>query len=345
MKKFATKTQLLVATFIALLISIQHPIIGIAQSTSGQPSEPIVAVDGAPISNGALNLLLKSKLKIDQPNSAPLEVRRAAVGTLLNQHLALSELRKQGGEKLQSMIDRSWDNFINGLAGNGESTQSLCRRFGCSEGDLRDNIAWETSWREYLRSKMTDANLARFYAGNIESYAPTSWDLSHLFVAIDPKDSQSSSKAVKIVQNAYSELSKVQDSPSLLADRFSQMAIEFSDGSTASQGGKIGWVSESGDLPENVMQAVRRTSSGKVTYPVRSSLGMHLVLVHDQQTKPVAFEELRDRTRLRRDAANFLFENLVGAGKKEARISWFQSGLKPDTRSSADPSVTDAASE
>ena len=111
---------------------------------------------------------------------------------------------------------------------------------------------------------------------------------------------------------------------------FATAAREHSDGGSADEGGKIGWVEGNGDLPSTVMKSVREAKIGEVTPPIRSPLGLHLILVHQFQRNDVAFEDLTDHAQLRRDAADALFEILL-KGQKDAKISWYVDALKPPT--------------
>ncbi|MEL6105879.1 MAG: hypothetical protein AAFU85_07580, partial [Planctomycetota bacterium] len=72
---------------------------------------------------------------------------------------------------------------------------------------------------------------------------------------------------------------------------------------------------------------IRKTEENSVTRPVVTSIGVHLVLVHKRSSKDVAFEELADRSELRRDAANKLFTALTGA--QTSKVTWLIESLRP----------------
>ncbi len=163
-----------------------------------------------------------------------------------------------------------------------------------------------------MKSRLTDKVLQSFYARNRDKYAGGRWEVSQIFLKMDPKDDTSVGIAELRMNDIVSELRDA----SSIETAFAAAAREHSDAGTSNDGGKIGWVEGNGDLPSAVMKSVREAKIGKVTGPIRSPLGLHLILVHQFQRKDVAFEELTDHALLRRDAADALFEILLKAAKR-----------------------------
>jgi parvulin-like peptidyl-prolyl isomerase len=109
---------------------------------------------------------------------------------------------------------------------------------------------------------------------------------------------------------------------------FAQAARQHSEDSSAANGGRVGWVEKDGDLPSSVMSAVRAMETQTSSDVIRSPNGLHVVWVHDRQTSDLEFEDLVDQARLRRDASDALFHQLVRQ-QKDAKISWYIPALKP----------------
>ena len=109
------------------------------------------------------------------------------------------------------------------------------------------------------------------------------------------------------------------DSP---ANAFAEAAEQHSESASATDGGRVGWVSGEGDLPPEVIEAVRQTAVCKVSDPVQSKLGLHLILVHAIEAGTQTFNTLTDQAALRRDAADALFNALVDS-QSSAKVKWF----------------------
>ncbi|MDM4018053.1 peptidylprolyl isomerase [Roseiconus lacunae] len=299
-----------------------------------RPEDAILSIDGKPLLVGDLNLMLRSKLNLKRLDQVPMNVKQAATEQLRRQRLAMRAMLEQGGEAIRQRIDRDWTLFLDSLGQRGVAIEQICEQYACTETALRSNRAWEVCWREYLRSKLTEANLARFYKSNEAAYAPTAWRVSHLFLPIESGDIESERAAKQRLANIRGQLSETESDSDQQARLFADLCKQFSKGATADAGGEIGWVASSGDLPDAVMRAVARTEPEGVTYPVRTDLGFHLILVHERERKSVPFEQIADRTVLKRDAVNRLFETLVKSQSDSVTVVWYQEAFRmPEMRS------------
>lgn len=290
------------------------------------PSDPIASIDGDPILLGELNYLLASRLRIDDPAKVRIEVQRASSALLVRQHLAMKSLLDQGGEGLQLILDRQWSSFVSEIERKGSSIDRYSKQQRSNQRSVRRSRDWDTAWRSYLKSMMTDSNLRRFYEMNSDHYAATKWKLSHLFIPVEPNQANGEEIAEQRIRQIVAQIESTPDSQR--ETRFAELAMSESDGATAKEGGRIGWVSETGDLPESVMKAIRATADGGVTDAVRSPLGFHLAFVHEKISTDVPFGKVADQSKLRRDAADKLFETLV-AKQKDAKVIWYITALRP----------------
>src|SRR5204863_1189311 len=99
---------------------------------------------------------------------------------------------------------------------------------------------------------------------------------------------------------------------------FAEMARQFSQSATASNGGVLGWVSP-GDLPPEIATAVKDLQTDTVAGPVRSEGGCHILKLLDQRQVATSGGESRDdiSKRLMRDR----LDNLARGYLRELRRS------------------------
>lgn len=308
----------------ALSLSLLARGVPVAAEDKFEPSDPIAAINGDPILLGELNLILSERFKTRDLESLPLDVQRATAAVLVNRHLAMRTLVAQGGELLQGMIRREVDAFAAEAKRRGNSLEQQAKARMADERSLTADLAWRVAWGQYLRSKLTDQNLRRFYDSRKEVYGGNRYEVSQIFVKVDMKDSLSAQAAEA---NLAELVEQIRGSDSIEAT-FADAAREHSESPTADQGGRVGVVEKEGDLPGPVMQAVRATPVGQVSDPVRSHLGLHLIYVHRMEAGNRSFDQLADQTQLRRDAADALFEGLVAA-QRDAKVVWFIATLRP----------------
>lgn len=277
---------------------------------------------------GELNYVFSSKFKLKDLSRVNAPARQAAAASLVRQHLAMQSLRAQGGASLESILDQHWQTFVSELDRQGIRLDDYCRRYQTTEKAVRASRDWETAWQMYLKSRLTDANLERFYEAHHQKYAARKWNVSHLFLPIDEDQPSAASLAEDRLDRILGELTPLAQSPNELAEKFAELAKSESDGATSEQGGRIGWVDSSGDLPPAVVAQVRATPVGALSEPVKTPQGIHLILVHDASSTRVPFSQLTDASQLQRDAANALFEALIER-QSDARVSWYIQSLKP----------------
>lgn len=288
------------------------------------PDDPFAAIDGEPIFLGELNLILTERLRVRDMDRVSLDVKRATAALLVRRHLAMKSLQQQGGRSLAAIVDRRIETFAREAARRGSSLAEQAKSRLADETSLKADIRWRTAWGEYLKSQLNETNLRRFFGREHARYAGGRWRVSQIFVDMDSSDGAS----VEVAAMRMKELADQVRASGSVAIAFAEAARQHSDAGSASDGGMIGWVEKEGDLPASVMNAVRETAPGKVSEPVDSPLGMHLVFVHESEAGKLTFDELSDQGQLRRDAADALFDALVRR-QSDAKIVWFIGALKP----------------
>lgn len=289
-----------------------------------EAGDPFAAIDGEPIYMGELNLILTERLKVRDLDNLGIEVQQATAALLVRRHLAMKSLQQHGGDALNAIIRRQIESYAAEARRRGSSLEQQAKKRMSDENSLTADIAWRTAWSQYLRSRLNEANLRRFFERQRDRYEGNRWEVSQIFIKLDMRDADS----VKATEASMAELSGQLMSSDSVAQAFAEAARQHSDSGTASQGGMVGWVEKNGDLPGSVMAAVRTTQVGTISEPVRSPLGVHLVYVHRFEPGNLAFDDLTDQAQLRRDAADALFDALV-AQQRSAKVTWFVAALRP----------------
>lgn len=283
------------------------------------PEDPIAAVDGSPVLLGELNLLLRQQFPTRSLDQLPVQVQQAAAFVLVRRHLAMESLLQMGGGAIRSQVDRRWDAYQAELQRTGRTVNEAAQRLSANASSMQSNQAWQTAWGQYLKSRLTEANLKKFFERNRADYGGREYSISQLVLSVDRADSQSRTVMTDEAQSIYRELASGDQSES----EFAELFLDYGKDQPPKT-----WVSVAGDLPVSVLAVVRSQAQTGLRPPVSSPLGIHLVYVHEVREKDVTFEGLTDRSALRRDATNWLFESLV-AKQAEAKVQWFIPELKP----------------
>ena len=116
---------------------------------------------------------------------------------------------------------------------------------------------------------VTQKEVDDFLKKSIGGDNDTEYQLSHILIAIpEAATPEVVDKAKEKVMTLYNEIKAGKD--------FKQMAIAYSDGQQALQGGDLGWRKKD-YLPTLFLDVVTTMKTGDVSQPVRSSSGFHLL--------------------------------------------------------------------
>lgn len=288
------------------------------------PDEIIASVDGNPVYVGELNLILAERFPNQPIDSIDLELKRATSHVLAQRRLALRALRRAGGAALSQMVQNEIDAFLSEVKRRGSSLKQQASARSSDSASLLVDISWRVAWGAYLKSKLTESNLRRFFTANANAYDGTQYRVSQIFmrpVSTSPLDIL---ETVKTLSSFASEIQTSEDREVT----FVELAKQHSQSSTAESGGQLGWIDSEGDLPAGLVRAVREVPVGSVSSPIRSPIGVHLLFVHEIKKGKITYDELIDMSLLRRDAANAMFQTLVDS-ESETPVVWHLDLLKP----------------
>ena len=141
------------------------------------PSDPIAAIDGEPIFLGELNLILTERLKARDLDRVGIQVQQATAALLVRRHLALASLKQEGGDALQAIVDRQIESFASEAKRRGSSLEQHARARLADQKSLEADIAWRASWGQYLKSRLNETNLRRFFERERATYAGGRWEV------------------------------------------------------------------------------------------------------------------------------------------------------------------------
>lgn len=333
----ATKVALSAFMLMSCLFGM-GPTICLAENEPHRADEPFASIDGEPIFLGELNLVLAERLGVRDGKNATIAVRQAAAAILVRRHLAMKTLRTKAGAELDAIIRKESDRFSAELRRRGSSLSKYAEARSADEPSVLSDLAWQTAWRQYLKSRLSDENLRKFYSQRSHGYDDSRWNVSHLFVPapetntvtipVTKNGSEDNSESQPAISQRVKKLaSELRDSPSK-EESFVTAAREHSQAGSAAEGGKLGWVGNDGDLPNAVMKALRSSKTGEVIGPIQSPIGFHLLLVHDYEQGKKSFDELADHSQLRRDAADTLFDSLISENKNP-KLVWHLEQFQP----------------
>lgn len=139
---------------------------------------------------------------------------------------------------------------------------------------IKADIAWQRLVQGRLAPRVTvsDEEIDAAYLQAMEASKQTQYLLSEIFLAVDVPSAEE-----QVKQNAQSIIAQLRQ-----GSNFPALARQFSQSSTASSGGDLGWMII-GDLPAGVSDAVRNLSPGTVSEPIRAAGGYYLMALRQKR--------------------------------------------------------------
>ncbi|WP_162914876.1 peptidylprolyl isomerase [Desertibaculum subflavum] len=156
--------------------------------------------------------------------------------------------------------------------------EEVVTRQGASIQALNQQLRAEIAWSKVIRRRVlpsiviTDEEVDLAIQQLKRDVGGTESLLAEILLLVDNPDQEEEARrnAVNIIEQLRSGAA------------FPAMARQFSNGSTATAGGDLGWV-RAGTLPEEVERVVAKLSPGQISEPIRSTTGFHIVLVRERR--------------------------------------------------------------
>ncbi len=236
------------------------------------------------VRNQVLHQLIEERLMLQEARSPrPVEFAKGKVGTPNPIAVSDSEVEEMVTQAKARFSDP--EEFEQALQEQGVTLESLKERF-------RTEITLQKLINREIRSKVmvSPAEVTAYYESHRGEFeAPPAVQVA--MILIKPKDPSDASRAQAKAKDLRQQLEQGAD--------FYDLAMRYSDGPNAAQGGRMGFLEKGKSLKE-IDQTLFTLKVGEISPVIKTSLGFHLFRV--EAIRPVhqaALEEVQDRIRLR----------------------------------------------
>ena len=244
----------------------------------------------------------------------PETLYRQALEIMVSDSILLQEANNRGIKITDGQLNQAMKNIAR------ENSLSLVE----FRRALIDNGLDYEEYRKSLRKDLMINTLRRQYAARSSTVTQTEIDdfmrrtgtdgveyeykLAHILIALpDAASPAQVNTAFEIANSIKKRLSQ--------GEQFAQLANELSSGSTALQGGDLGWRKKA-EVPSLFSSAVLEMEPGEFAGPIRSASGFHIVSVSDRRNvQQVLTEQTRSRHILMRS------NDLISEEDAKSRLS------------------------
>jgi len=234
------------------------------------------------------------------------EAKKAGMGIVIKDEEVMDVIRDMMAKKKSNMED-----FKKNLAREGTSLESLKK-------DIRSQMMRIRLLRREIKSKVivSDEEIGEYYNKNRQDYeGKEAVRLRQIFLAI-PAKADKKTKA-KIKEEAQQLRKRV-----LAGEPFELLAVKYSQGPGAAQGGDIGFI-EKGTIIAAVESVAFNLPMEQVSEVIESGIGFHIIKVVDKKgagLKPIAAVREEIKTKIEDEKLEKKYEEWITSIRKKSFI-------------------------
>ena len=257
--------------------------------------ENAAIVNGTPISYGDFERQEKQmqiQMQMEQAGKSPAEIRSETLERMIDAELLYQQSVKEGLKVNDNEIKEYMDSFQKSFNDQKQYEQWLAS-INLTHEKLKMQVTKQQSVFEIINKKIkshvkvTDAEAQNFYKENLQYFSsPEEIKVSHILIKVE-KDADAKQK--ETARKKLVEIKKKIDA----GEKFEELAKTYSQCTSASKGGDLGYFTKSGmDSPfEKVAFALK---PNQVSDIVETQFGYHLIKLIDRKpAETSAFDEVK----------------------------------------------------
>jgi len=283
--------------FSGLFVSLVCLISSVALAVPQKVDSIIAVINDGIITNHELDVRIRDfkRQMSDSGVALPDEtiLRRQVLERMIVDEVQLQLARSQGIH----IDDLGLNRVLESMARNNKTTldemRNILQQQGVSYELFREQTRRDLMIRElqkrmvFERIQISDQEINQFIEQQGQNGSNEKYHLAHILIATpenaSPEDIRTAfSQAEKALAHLQS------------GETFREVALNFSQGRQALEGGDLGWRSAN-ELPPLFIDAAKNLNKGEVSSPLRSASGFHIIQLIDKQNAKVVVEQTHAR--------------------------------------------------
>lgn len=270
-------------------------------------------VDGVPVYREQVDRELAAVLKgrTVEPQSRQ-ELLAKTLQQLIDRELILGWLKSEGQAASDQDIDLSIQRLKRELTQHGQNWDEYLRSRGIDDEELRRLKRWQLSWSRFLRTRVTDQNLPKYFDQHRREFDGTRLRVAHILWKVDSTVEKDS------LEKRLAQARAVRDEIASGRLVFADAARKYSEAPSAAAGGEIGFISRRAPMPETFSRAAFALGVGEVSEPIQTASGVQLICCLEVEQGKKTWSEARPE--LEEAVAIYLFGWAADRRRKVASI-------------------------
>ncbi len=259
------------------------------------PNTVVATVNGQTISLGEVDAAIKARGPVPVEISAETRKRLQfdVVCMLIDGRLWDEYLRKNGPKIDKAEIDKRVSDLEAEVKKHNKTMADYYKDSGQTEASLRDGILAALQWEEIAKSKISDAEVRRYYDENKDYFDEVIVHASHIVLKLAKNAPEADKKA------ARDKLLAIRANLVAGTIKFDEAAKKYSEDQTAKDGGDLGMFPRKMVMAESIAKVAFALKVGDISDVVETEFGLHLIKVTERTggEKPSEFEKIKDAVR------------------------------------------------
>lgn len=279
------------------------------------PNKVVATVNGEKILRKDLDKIL-DRFKNHVNPAALVSLEQQITEQLVAQSLLRQFVREKNltvsDEVVEKEIAKMRENIKNNPATKDKTLEQFLEFQGSNIDELKTAIRMSAAIENCVSQGIDDKKTEEYFIKNISNFNGETVTASHILV--DTKGMKTQEELDKAKAKAESIKKELDEG----AD-FAELAKKYSDCPTGKTGGSLGSFPRHGVMVEAFADAAFAIEVGKVSDPVKTEFGYHLIKVTDHATpKDVSFSEVKDK--VRNELVGIEMSNLVRELREKAKV-------------------------
>ncbi len=282
---------------------------------TGTAPKPAAVVNGEPIPAAEVEAVLK----LQGPSPTPLseaqkkEMRQEVLSLLIDDLLMQQFLRRHGPQADPAEVNKRLAELESSLKTQGKTMAGFCKETNQTEAQVRANMVHMLQWAGYVRQRVTDEAVKKYYEENKEFFDKVTVRASHIVLRV-PTTADDSERRV-----ARDRLLALRQEIAAGKLDFAEAARKHSQCPSAPNGGDIGLFPRKFVVEEPFAKAAFAMKVGDLSDIVQTDYGLHLIKVTERTAgTPSAFDKMKESAR--EFCVEELRQQVLADQRKAARI-------------------------
>lgn len=216
---------------------------------------------------------------LSQQGLTPESYRENVIDSIARQYLLTQAEKEYDITVSQDDLDEAWDEAVENYGGDEDTFVDMITQFGFTKETYQENTKSSLA-QEKLREKVasvedpTDDQIVSYINENLDTYNEARRSSHILFKVADDATDEESAEVEAKAQEVLDKLNAGEV-------EFADAAKEYSEDSSADDGGDVGWDKLTTFVTE-YQDALSALSTGQMSGLVKTTYGYHIILCTDQ---------------------------------------------------------------